>query len=51
MEVMLIVMAVILFIGMIADKEADNRKNYTLGFVVVVVATVFGLSTFRKVAK
>lgn len=40
MEVMLIIMAIILFVGMIADSKEDNRKNYTLGFVVVVTATV-----------
>lgn len=31
-------MAVILFFGMVGDKDANNRKNFTYGFVALVIA-------------
>lgn len=30
-------MAVILLFGMIGDKDANNRKNFTYGFVALVI--------------
>lgn len=32
------VLAVIFALGMIADKDADNRKNFTITFVVLIIA-------------
>lgn len=32
------ILAVILILGMIGDKEKQNRINYTKGFIVVILA-------------
>lgn len=40
LEPMLITMAIVSFLGMIADKEKDNRKNFTYAFVTTVLAIV-----------
>ena len=40
MVVLLAILAVILFLGMIADKDKDNRKNFTYAFMTVVIALV-----------
>lgn len=34
------IMAVILFLGMIADKDYNNRKNFAQAFMVVVAAII-----------
>jgi len=38
--IVLMVMAVILFLGMIADSNAENRKNFTYAFITLVLALV-----------
>lgn len=40
MIVLLAIMAVILFLGMIADKDKDDRKNFTYAFITTVIALV-----------
>ncbi|MCD7824566.1 MAG: hypothetical protein LUH14_01140 [Clostridiaceae bacterium] len=35
-----IVMAIILFLGMIDDKEKFNKRTYCYGFITCVVAAV-----------
>lgn len=50
MEVIIVVfmiMAVILFMGMLADKDSDNRRNFGQSFMVVVMAIVI-LGIFSK---
>ena len=32
------ILAIIFALGMIADKDADNRKNFTIAFVTLIVA-------------
>ena len=34
------VMTVILFFGMIADRDAENRRNFSQAFMVAIVAVV-----------
>lgn len=34
------ILAFILFCGMIGDKEAGNRKNFTYGFIAVIAGIV-----------
>lgn len=34
------ILAVILLLGMIGDKDAQNRINFTYGFVAVILAIV-----------
>lgn len=36
--IVLVIFAVILFMGMIADKDVENRRNFTYGFCTVVLA-------------
>ncbi len=38
--ILLMLMALILFAGIIGDKELENRKNYTKAFCVLVAAVV-----------
>ena len=38
MVAFLAVMAVILLLGMIADKDSENRKNFTYAFMTVIMA-------------
>jgi hypothetical protein len=38
--IVLIIFAVILFMGMIADKDIENRRNFTYGFCTVILAIV-----------
>lgn len=40
MEVLFIILALILFLGMIADKDRDNRKNFSNCFMAVIAAIV-----------
>ena len=40
MKIFLAVAALILLWGMIGDKDADNRRNYTLGFIVCVAGVI-----------
>lgn len=40
MNVFLGIMAVLLWIGMVGDEEAQNRLNFTNGFVVVILAII-----------
>ncbi|MEE1303064.1 MAG: hypothetical protein UHD64_09815 [Bacteroidales bacterium] len=36
------ILAIIFALGMIADKDANNRKNFTIAFCLLVIAiTVF----------
>lgn len=38
--------AIILLFGMIGDKDADNRKNYTIAFCCVVLAIIVFIVKF-----
>lgn len=40
MKIFLAVAALILLWGMIGDKDADNRRNYTLGFISCVAGVI-----------
>lgn len=40
MKIFLAIMAGFLLFGMIGDKNAGNRKNYTYGFMTTVAAIV-----------
>lgn len=40
MKVFFAILTAVLLFGMIGDKEKDNRKNYTIGFVATVAAIV-----------
>lgn len=40
MVIALAIMTVVLFLGMIADKDENNRKNFTYAFMVCVLALV-----------
>lgn len=40
MEVLFIILALILFLGMIVDKDRDNRRNFSNCFMVVIAAIV-----------
>ncbi len=40
MKIFLAVAALILLWGMIGDKDADNRRNYTLGFIACVAGVI-----------
>ena len=40
MIVFLAILAVILFLGMIADSDTENRKNFTYSFITVIIALV-----------
>ena len=40
MNIFLGILAVILLLGMIGDKEQQNRNNYTQGFIIVIFAIV-----------
>lgn len=39
--IFLCVMAVILLMGMIGDKDATNRRNYTYAFCTCLAAIIF----------
>lgn len=36
--VILVLFAIILFMGMIADNNIENRRNFTYGFCTVILA-------------
>ena len=36
--ILLMLVGIIFFLGMMGDKEQENRKNYTQAFCVVVAA-------------
>ena len=40
MKIFFAVLAFILMLGMIGDKNPDDRWNYTIGFIITVVAIV-----------
>lgn len=40
MNIFLGILAIILMLGMIADKGKDNRFNFTMGFIAVIVAMI-----------
>lgn len=40
MKIFLAVASGLLLFGMIGDKDAGNRKNYTYGFITTVAAIV-----------
>lgn len=43
MELLIVVLSVlmiILLLGMIGDKEPENRRNFTYGFCTVVLALI-----------
>ena len=40
LEVILLIMAIILFLGVIGDKEKSNKRLFCTGFIVCVVAIV-----------
>ena len=38
--IVFIIFAAILFMGMIADKDIENRRNFTYGFCTAILAIV-----------
>ena len=40
MKVFFAILAVILLVGMIGDKEQQNRNNYTMGFLSTIIGLV-----------
>lgn len=40
MKIFLAIAALLLLWGMIGDRNADNRRNYTLGFIVCVAGVI-----------
>ena len=40
------VIAIILLLGMIGDRDANNRKNYTYGFCTIVLAITLLICKF-----
>lgn len=40
MNVLFGILAVVFTLGMIGDKEKDNRRNYTIGFLACIAAIV-----------
>ncbi len=40
MKIFLACAALLLLFGMIGDKNAENRRNFTLGFIVCVAGVI-----------
>ena len=40
MKILFAIFAVVLFLGMVGDKEKDNRRNYTYGFIATIAGIV-----------
>lgn len=40
MKIFFAILSVILLFGMIGDREKENRRNFTYGFISTVVAIV-----------
>ena len=38
--IMFCIMALVMMIGMVADNDVDNRKNFTLAFCLLVIAII-----------
>lgn len=43
---MFVVIAILLLLGMIGDKDANNRRNYTYSFCTVVLAITLLICKF-----
>lgn len=41
--ILFVIMAIVLFIGMIGDDNADNRRNMCQAFVAVVLAIAISI--------
>lgn len=38
MQILFGILATVFALGMIADKDAENRRNFTIAFVTLIVA-------------